>query len=137
MALLALPLALLIRPRMRRWALFGLLTSVLFVAGYRRHLDLIEPEFPPHHIRSMMEDGKQLYLEGWLAAEPERLPQRSRWTVRLLRVWHPTGAEEISGDLLLTIRRSERDWRYGDRVRFRVEPLVPRSGGNPGGFDYA
>jgi competence protein ComEC len=135
--LLAVPLPLCLVRTKRAWAIFCLLTGILFAVGYRRHLELIEPQFPPNHVRSIMESGRQLYLEGWLAAEPERLPQRGRWTVRLLRVWHPTGAEEISGDLLLTIRSVERDWRYGDRVRFRVEPLIPRGGGNPGGFDYA
>ncbi|HEX2385851.1 MAG TPA: ComEC/Rec2 family competence protein [Candidatus Binatia bacterium] len=137
LVLLAVPLPLCFARTTRQWAIFCLLVGVLFTVGYKRHLELIEPEFPPNHIRSMMESGRQLYLEGWLAAEPERLPQRGRWTVRLLRVWHPTGAEEITGDLFLTIRSVERDWRYGDRVRFRVEPLIPRGGGNPGGFDYA
>lgn len=138
LVLLALPLPLFFFSRGRRaWAVFCLLAGLIFAVGYRRHLDLIEPKFAPDHLRSIMEGGKELYLEGWLAAEPERLPQRGRWTVRLVRLWHPTGAEEISGDLLLTIRRIDRDWRYGDRVRFRVQPLVPRGGGNPGGFDYA
>ena len=74
---------------------------------------------------------------GVLLQEPEKLPQRSRWTIRALRVWHPTGAEEISGDILITVRAVSRDWRYGDRIRFRIEPLAPRDSGNPGGFDYA
>src|SRR3954462_11455606 len=137
LALLLLPLPLLFRRGSRSWAVLLALAGVLFAIGYQRHIELLEPEFAPNHIRLLMHEGEQLYLEGLLIAAPEKLPQRSRWTVRLLRVWHPTGAEEISGDLLLTIRNSRRDWRYGDRVRFHAEPLVPRGGGNPGGFDYA
>jgi hypothetical protein len=38
------------------------------------------------------------YLEGTLAREPEKLPNRSRWLLRCERIWHPTGAEEISGN---------------------------------------
>jgi competence protein ComEC len=137
LALLLLPLAFVFRRAARRWAFICLIAGLAFAIGYRRHLDVLEPAFPANHIRSLMEDGGELYLEGRLNAEPDRLPQRMRWNVRLLRVWHPTGAEEITGDLLVTIRFASRDWRYGDRVRFRAEPFVPRAGANPGGFDYA
>src|SRR3970282_2177595 len=38
---------------------------------------------------------------------------------------------------LVTLRHVRRDWRYGDRVRFWVRPMIPQNSGNPGGFDYA
>src|SRR5690348_5858133 len=66
--LLAVPLLLCFVRRWRAWAIFCLLAGILFAGGYRRHLELIEPEFPANHIRSIMESGRQLYLEGWLAA---------------------------------------------------------------------
>lgn len=119
------------------WAVLYLLAGAAFSVGYWRHVELLEPRFPPHHLRAIMQPGSQLYLEGVLLQEPEKLPQRSRWTVRVFSVWHPTGAEEITGDLLVTVRNINRDWRYGDRIRFRIEPLEPRDSGNPGGFDYA
>jgi competence protein ComEC len=119
------------------WAVFCLLAAVALAVGYGRHLQLLEPNFPPDHLRSVMREDSRLYMEGLLKQEPEKLPQRSRWLVRALRVWHPTGAEEISGDIVLTVRTSSRDWRYGDRIRFWVEPRIPRDNGNPGGFDYA
>lgn len=119
------------------WAVLYLLTAATFSLGYYRHVQILDPKFPPVHLRSVMEEGAPLYLEGVLRQEPEKLPQRNRWLVRAARVWHPTGAQEITGDLLLTVRSSNRDWRYGDRIRFRVEPRIPRDNGNPGGFDYA
>jgi competence protein ComEC len=119
------------------WAVLYLLAGTAFSVGYWRHVELLQPKFSPDHLRSIMQPGAQLYLEGVLLQEPEKLPQRSRWTVRALRVWHPTGAEEISGDILITVRAVSRDWRYADRIRFRIEPLIPRESGNPGGFDYA
>jgi competence protein ComEC len=119
------------------WATFCLLAAAALSVGYWRHLQLLEPNFPPNHLRSVMQEDSRLYLEGLLKQEPEKLPQRSRWLVRALRVWHPTGAQEISGDILLTVRNTSRDWRYGDRIRFRIEPRIPRDNGNPGGFDYA
>ncbi len=121
----------------RAWAVLTLLGLSAFSLGYVRHRQILHPVFSSDHLRSVMEEGSQLYLEGVLQEEPEKLPQRSRWVVRALRVWHPTGAQEISGELLLTIRNSSRDWRYGDRVRLWVRPLIPRDSGNPGGFDYA
>src|ERR1051325_7742726 len=137
LALLLLPLPFIFRRGARRWSIIGLVCGLAFAIGYRRHLDVLEPGFSGNYIRSVMEDGGELYLEGRLNAEPDRLPQRMRWNVRLLRVWHPTGAEEVTGDILVTIRFAARDWRYGDLVRFRAEPFVPRAGANPGGFDYA
>ena len=135
--LLFLPLPFVLWRAGAAWAILYLLAGSAFSLGYWRHVQLVEPKFPPDHLRSVMEEGSQLYLEGVLREEPDKLPQRSRWVVRSLRVWHPTGAEEISGDLLLTVRNSGRDFRYGDRVRFWVRPLIPRDSGNPGGFDYA
>ncbi len=134
---LLLPLPFICRRAGCAWAILYLLAGSALVVGYRRHAGLLEPEFAPNHLRSVMEQTSQLYLEGILLAEPEKLPQRTRWAVRAERVWHPSGAEEISGDLLVTVRAVGRDWRYGDRIRFRIEPLIPRESGNPGGFDYA
>lgn len=83
-----------------------------------------------------MSEGAQLYLEGTLDREPEKLAQRSRWVVRSERMWHPTGAEEITGSIQITLRHARREWRYGDRIRFWVRPLIPHPAGNPGSFDY-
>lgn len=136
-AAILLPLPYLYRRAGFSWTILCLLAAALFFTGYRRHLDLLEPNFPPGHLRSVMQEGAPIYMEGVFAQEPEKLPQRSRWTIHALRVWHPTGAEEIAGDILVTVRASGRDWRYGDRVRFSVQPMAPRENGNPGGFDYA
>ncbi len=84
-----------------------------------------------------MSREERVYLEGTLTRDPEKLPNRSRWLVRGERIWHPTGAEEIEGELLLSVRAARREWRYGDRVRFWVRPVTPRDSGNPGGFNYA
>ncbi len=124
--------------RRRRWAILLALSSLAFFLGYARHRQLLIPEFPHHHLRSVMaRDDGPLYLEGTLRHEPEKLVSRTRWQVTAERLWHPAGAEEITGDILVTLRVVRRDWRYGDRVRFWIRPLIPQDGGNPGGFDYA
>ena len=131
------PLPFLFSPS-RRWTAFLISAALLLsVIGYARHRNLLAPNFPPNHLRSVMKEDARLYLEGTLIQEPEKLPNRSRWILRFDRLWHPTGAEDITGDLLLTIRGVHREWRFGDRVRCWLQPRVPRDAGNPGGFDYA
>ncbi len=120
----------------RRWGLFLLFLIAIFSLGYVRHRQLLYPSLPPHHVRSLMNDSK-LYLEGSLWREPEKLSIRTRWIFRAERLWHPTGAEETTGDILISLRSVRREWRYGDRIRFWLEPVVPRDSGNPGGFNFA
>ena len=114
-----------------------LLGAVAFGVGCFRHRQLINPAFPPNHLYASMNGSEPLYIEGSLAHEPEKLPNRSRWFIWAQRIWHPTGAEEILGNLIVTVRTVAREWRYGDRVRIRLRPVVPRDSGNPGGFNYA
>jgi hypothetical protein len=97
----------------------------------------LAPVFADNHLRTVMARDTALYLDGTLRQEPERLAQRTRWQVSAERIWHPTGAEEISGYILIGLRVVRREWRYGDRVRLRVRPQLPQDSGNPGGFNYA
>jgi competence protein ComEC len=131
------PLALIIGARWRRLAILVSLAMLTFSVGYVRHRQLLFPDFPENHLRLAMTKEDRLYLEGTLRQEPERLINRSRWQVRAERIWHPTGAEDVTGDLLVGLRNMRRDWRYGDRLRFWVAPILPQDSGNPGGFNYA
>lgn len=123
--------------RWRRWVILGLLIVLAFAVGYVRHREILYPDFPEHHLRSVMQRQERVWLEAWIKAEPEKLINRHRWLLRAERIWHPSGAEEVSGDLQLSLRTARRDWRYGDRVRFWLRPNLPQNSGNPGGFDYA
>lgn len=137
-AILALlPLLLFAAPRWRRWAILLTLSALAFSVGYFRHRQLMFPDFDANHLRVWVTQDARLYLEGRLRHEPEKLVNRIRWQVAAERMWHPTGAQDLSGDILVTMRSSRRDWRYGDRVRFWIRPLAPQNSGNPGGFDYA
>jgi competence protein ComEC len=132
------PVLLIGSARWRREALLLALSLAALFLGYARHRELLYPEFPAAHLRAVTaRDDGRLYLEGTLRHEPEKLVNRTRWQVAAERVWRSTGAEEITGDILVTLRSVRRDWRYGDRVRFWIRPLVPQNSGNPGGFDYA
>jgi competence protein ComEC len=135
--LLLTPLSLVFNARTRRWALLIFVAAACFALGYVRHWRLLHPSFPENHVRLLTHENERVYLEGFLVREPERLPNRHRWLLRGERIWHPTGAQEISGNLLLSMRHVRREWHYGDRVRFWIRPQAPRDSGNPGGFDYA
>ena len=91
------PLFLCFRAKTRRCGFVLLLGAVAFGVGFFRHRQLIEPAFPPHHLHALTNRAEPLYIEGFLLHEPEKLPNRSRWIVRAERIWHPTGAEEITG----------------------------------------
>ena len=134
---LLLPLTLSFSSRWRWYGLLILLAGGAFALGYVRHRALLYPQFAANHLRAVMRDNERLYLEGTLRHEPEKLINRTRFQISSERIWHPTGAEEIEGDILLVVRTVRREWHYGDRVRFWIQPVIPRDGGNPGGFDYA
>jgi len=134
---LPLPLALAFRSRWRRWSLLIFIAGAAFVVGYERHRELLFPEFPSNHLRTFTTTNERIYLEGVLQYEPEKLINRTRFQINAERIWHPTGAQEITGNLLFIVRTVRRDWRYGDRVRLWIRPVAPRDAGNPGGFDYA
>jgi len=134
---LLLPLTFAFSSRWRRWSLLTLIAGAAFTVGYARHRELLFPEFPAHHLRSFTGNDEQIYLEGALQYEPEKLTNRTRFQINAERIWHPTGAQEITGNLLFIVRTVRRDWRYGDRLRLRIRPVAPRDAGNPGGFDYA
>ncbi|MGE5217870.1 MAG: DNA internalization-related competence protein ComEC/Rec2 [Chloroflexota bacterium] len=136
-AVVLLPVLFFIALGRRRWAVLSILCALAFTLGYFRHRQLMFPEFAENHLRTLIPLDARVYLEGRLGQEPEKLVNRIRWQVVAQRIWHPTGALEITGDILITLRSARRDWRYGDRVRFWVRPLAPQNSGNPGGFDYA
>lgn len=135
--LLLVPLPMLLLRRSRRWGALVVVAALAFSVGYFRHVQLRHPNFPPNHLRSLMKDDSRFYLEGLLQREPERLPGRSRWVFEAERIWHPTGSEEVSGSIIIGVRFTGREWRYGDRIRFWLQPQLPRESGNPGGFNYA
>ncbi len=137
LGLLIIPLPLLLYRRSRHWGALIVVATLAFSLGYIRHRQVLHPSFPSNHLRSLMKDDTRLYLEGRFRREPEKLPGRSRWVVQVERIWHPTGSEEVFGDILVGVRYARREWRYGDRVRLWLQPQIPRDSGNPGGFNYA
>lgn len=134
--LLALPVLVLVSMRRKKWALLGLIAVAAFALGYARHAQVLRPKLPPNHLRSVLNDRSEIYVEGVLQQEPQRVGQQSRWIFRAERIWHPTGAEEVTGLVQITVRYPRREWHFGDRIRLQLRPSLPRQNANPGGFDY-
>jgi competence protein ComEC len=59
-----------------------------------------------------------------------------RLYVRSEKIYMEEGNFPVAGNLLLTVKDREGDWRYGDRVRFISKLYPPRPATNPGAFDY-
>src|SRR5262245_19859377 len=131
------PLILLVSRRWRRCSILLLLAGLAFTLGSARHRQLLFPEFSKNHIRSFTTSDARLHLEGRLRHEPEKLNNRTRWQLQSERIWHPTGAEELTGDILISVRVVRWERHYGDRVRVFLRPVAPQDSGNPGGFNYA
>jgi len=121
----------------KRWAIVTFLSGTALLVGFSMYHRLLHPEFPKHHLARLQDEKDPLLVEGALYLEPERLPGRIRWYLRAERIWRPLGAEETVGNVLVTVRENQRDWHYGDRVRFYVRLRAPRPAANPGEFDYS
>ena len=57
--------------------LLAMVAGLMFALGYYRHRQLLFPNFPPNHLRSVMSGTGELFLEGVLLHEPEKLPNRA------------------------------------------------------------
>jgi len=122
--------------RKRKWALLFFFSSLAFFAGHWLHQRILTPQFPNNHLRLLTDGRKAVQVEGFLYRAPERQFGRSRWYLRVERIWRPLGAQEAMGNILVTVREVQREWHYGDRVRFSVRVRPPRPARNPGEFDY-
>src|SRR5262249_62197512 len=89
--LLALaPLLLVIRPTTRRWGIFIVVGTLSFWLGWIRRWQLLSPDLPASHVRSLLHDDPRLYLPGALFRGPELLPNRRPWRLRCEQIWRPT-----------------------------------------------
>ncbi len=120
----------------RKWALLFFFSGVAFITGYGMHQRLLTPQFPDHHLRLLTDGRKAVQVEGFFYREPETRFGWSRWYLRAEYIWRPLGARKAVGNVLITVRKVQRKWHYGDRVRLRVRVRPPRPARNPGEFDY-
>ena len=115
----------------------GLLLSVaVFVLfGFLFIGRILHPDFSPNHLIHYAGDAK-FNIEGLIYRPPEPLEDRVRVHVRAEKIHQGGNQFPVEGNLLLTVKDKQVDFRYGDRVRFISRIYVPRQATNPGSFDY-
>jgi competence protein ComEC len=109
-------------------AIFGLF-GTLYIGA------VLYPDFSANHIIHFSGD-KKYSIEGILYKAPEPLPEKTRLYVAAEGIHLDPGRFPVTGNLLLTLKETRVDFRYGDRVRFISKLYVPRPATNPGAFDY-
>jgi competence protein ComEC len=96
---------------------------------------ILHPAFAPNHL--IHHAGEPKYnIEGLLYRPPEPLEDKVRLYVRGEKIHQGEQNFPVEGNLLLTLKDKQGDFRYGDRVRFISRIYVPRPATNPGAFDY-
>jgi competence protein ComEC len=105
------------------------------VVGNLDAAHVYQPNFPPNHI-ALSTTHTPVDLEAVLLADPELRGERTRLWLRAERIDDGQGWQPTEGTVLLTVRRVERNWSAGDRLRGTVSLHRPRNFGNPGEFDY-
>ena len=57
------------------WALLAMIAGLMFALGYYRHRQLLFPNFPPNHLRSVMIDTERVIFRRGAAARTGETPQ--------------------------------------------------------------
>ena len=94
-----------------------------------------DPDRPPAAIQQLLQ-RKIVILMGTVTHSIEQGSTRSRMMLDLASFKEVGGWQTVSGNLLLNIRNSQKQWPVGQRLAARVRLRPVRNFNNPGGFDY-
>lgn len=108
---------------------------LFWAAGFFSLQQYVDPQAPAGDLSRFFSDDR-VNIEGVITEPPVRLPARTRLRLRVSAIHDQTTTRTVSGTLLLSIKASEKKFRYGDRIRCFVRLRKPRNFSNPGGFDY-
>lgn len=117
----------------RRMHYPSLLLSLFFIGILGMNISLY-PHTGKHHIINYVGQDK-IIVEGMLAETPQVSPYLTEMVLSSSRVLRGGEYLPVTGRVLLSMR-GPLDFRYGDVIRVTTRLRVPRSFGNPGGFDY-
>ena len=125
-----------IKPRMR--FLISILMVVFLLGFVRSSLGM---RVPPNDV-SLYAKGQNVTITGVIASEPEVVNDKTKFTVKALRVRTYTGEFTTSGRIAVSVYKSTEKSRletmpsYGDGISIRGRLRRPSSPSNPGAFDY-
>lgn len=93
------------------------------------------PRQPPSHIIHFS-TAERVNIEGVIDGNPLVTPYRTRLFLRATHIHTPINSFSVSGRLMVSIKKTHKTFRYGDRIRFFCYLRQPRNFNNPGGFDF-
>ncbi len=117
----------------RKSAFLPLLVFVLI--GVLASSRIPDPDQPPDTIQKLLQ-RKNVILTGKITQSLEKGPTSSRMLLSLVSFKEDDDWRTVSGNLLLNIRNSQRQWPVGQMLAGRVRIRPVRNFNNPGAFDY-
>ncbi|HEX2770388.1 MAG TPA: DNA internalization-related competence protein ComEC/Rec2 [Geobacteraceae bacterium] len=110
------------------------LSLLLFCAANVSLKPFIDPDFSPAHIARSCCD-EPVVIEGVLDSRPESSEHGCRLLLRAERIFADKAYKEVTGRLLLSVKKGDAHFVTGDRVRFASRLRRPRNYGLPGEYD--
>jgi competence protein ComEC len=108
---------------------------LFFLLGYWSLQGWVAPNLPANHVSHFIDDGRW-HIIGTLDGHPQRLPDRTRFTLRVESLTRNQRCYRVTGSIRVTLRAHADNIRSGDRVGCLARLKEIRSFSNPGGFDY-
>lgn len=108
---------------------------LFFVLGYWSLQSWVAPRLPENHVSHFI-DGERWHIIGTLDGDPERFPDRTRFTLKAESLARSGSFHRVSGAVRVTIWEPVVGLRSGDRVGCVARLKKIRNFNNPGGFDY-
>ena len=115
----------------------ALLLPLLFFSsiGYLSIQPWVEPRFPDHHIRHLV-DSKACKITGTILDEPVYNRNRTRFVMEVVSIVQDGNPVPACGRLRVTVSKGPVSLSRGDNVSFFGRLRSIRNFNNPGGFDY-
>ncbi len=115
----------------------ALLLPLLFFSGigYLSIQPWVEPRFPDHHIRHLV-DSKACKITGTILDKPVYNRNRTRFVMEVVSIVQDGSPVPACGRLRVTVSKGPISLSKGDKVSFFGRLRSIRNFNNPGGFDY-
>ena len=136
MLFLLISLLLLLVATLKRWKIsimICLATSLFFIGILNINL-YQKPK--PADICNYAGSKENCAIEGMICKNPQVSPYRTKLIVATTKVIKDGDIIPVDGKILLSVRNSNRLFKYGDLIRVKTRIKTPHNFKNPGGFDY-
>jgi len=108
---------------------------LFFALGYWSLQSWTSPRLPANHVSHFVDD-RPWHMIGTLDSDPERFPDRTRFTLKVESLKRNGLSRKVAGSIRVTVRGRGIDLRPGDRIACFSRLKEIHNFNNPGGFDY-